>query len=42
MGTGAYLAGALRIGRRVIGVEIREETYNIAKAKLLLHMQPQS
>jgi hypothetical protein len=42
MGTGSYLAGALRIGRRVIGVEINEGTYNIAKGKLLLQLQPQS
>ena len=42
MGTGAYLAGALKIGRRVIGVEINEETYNFAKARLLLQLQFQS
>ena len=42
MGTGAYLAGALKLGRRVIGVEINQETYNIAKARLLLQSQSQS
>ena len=42
MGTGSYLAGALRIRRRAIGVEINEKTFNIAKAKLLLQLQPQS
>jgi hypothetical protein len=42
MGTGAYLVGALRLNRRVIGVEINEETYNRAKAKLLLQLRSQS
>lgn len=42
MGTGAYLAGALKLGRRVIGVEINEETFNIAKARLLLQSPSQS
>jgi DNA modification methylase len=35
MGTGAYLLGALKLNRRVIGVDINQETYNIAKARLL-------
>ena len=35
MGTGVYLAAALKLGRRVIGVDCNEETYNIAKANLL-------
>jgi DNA modification methylase len=42
MGTGSYLEGALKLGRRVIGVEINEETYNIAKARLLLQLRAQS
>ncbi|HEY7078398.1 MAG TPA: DNA methyltransferase [Nitrososphaeraceae archaeon] len=42
MGTGAYLAAALKLGRRVIGVDINEEKYNIAKANLLLQLKSES
>ena len=38
MSTGAYLAAALKLGRRVIGVDCNEQTYNIAKANLLQQM----
>lgn len=38
MGTGAYLAAALKLGRRVIGIDCDKETYNIAKANLLQRM----
>ena len=39
MGTGAYLAAALQLGRRVIGVDNNEEMYNIAKANLILQLK---
>jgi DNA modification methylase len=39
MGTGAYLAAALQLGRRVIGVDNNEEMYNIAKAILILQLK---
>ncbi|MGA9844256.1 MAG: DNA methyltransferase [Nitrososphaeraceae archaeon] len=35
MGTGAYLSAALKLGRRVIGVDNNEEMYNIAKSNLI-------
>ena len=39
MGTGAYLAAALKLGRRVIGVDIDEKAYNIARAKLFSQLE---
>ena len=39
MGTGAYLAAALRLGRRVIGVDYNEEKYNNANANLLSQLK---
>jgi DNA modification methylase len=35
MGTGTYLAAALKLGRRVIGVDNNEETCKIAKSRLI-------
>ena len=39
MGIGAYLAAALKLGRRVIGVDYNEEKYSIARAKLLSQLK---
>lgn len=39
MGTGAYLAAALRLGRRAIGVDYNEEKYNNANANLLSQLK---
>ena len=39
MGTGTYLAAALKVGRRVIGVDNNEEMYNTAKANLILQLE---
>ncbi|MGC2427275.1 MAG: DNA methyltransferase [Nitrososphaeraceae archaeon] len=39
MGTGAYLAAALRLGRRVIGVDYNEEKYKNANANLLSQLK---
>ena len=39
MGTGAYLAAALKLGRRVLGVDYNEEKYNIARAKLFSQLE---
>jgi DNA modification methylase len=35
MGTGTYLAAALKLGRRVIGVDNNKETCKIAKSRLI-------
>jgi DNA modification methylase len=39
MGTGAYLAAALKLVRRAIGVDYNEEKYDIANANLLSQLK---
>ena len=42
MGTGAYLAAALRLGSRAIGVDYNEKKYNNANANLLSQLKAES
>lgn len=39
MGTGAYLSAALKLGRRVIGVDNDKGMYNRAKANLVSQLE---
>ena len=39
MSTGAYLAAALRLGRRAIGVDYNEEKYKNANTNLLSQLK---